>query len=143
MPTNWDTPLGRSDIARRAHEYTEQELENLIREARVTEPGWWKSPAGAFKFFLVLLGLVLLAAFVYQRLLLGVESRLAALLPNGAQLATALVAVVAAHREAARRNQHHFHTAHIAEHLNVGRPLPVELHRVARESRRRSCGCGL
>lgn len=73
---------------------TDRLVEQLIDEGRITRPNWWVSQRGRFGLFVVTLILCGLIALIYQVWL--TRGTASPTLPNGAQLATALVAAAAA-----------------------------------------------
>lgn len=73
---------------------TDKLVERLIEEGRITRPNWWVSQRGRFGLFVVTLALCAAASLGYQAWL--IQTAQPASLPNGAQLATALVAAAAA-----------------------------------------------
>lgn len=68
-------------------------IKRLISSGKVLGPKWWVSQRGRFGVFIVLLVACAVGALFYQRWLRGQSSPNT--LPNGAQLATALVVAVA------------------------------------------------
>jgi hypothetical protein len=80
---------GQINAQRLIAEHTDQLVERLIHEGKITRPNWWASQRGRFGIFVVVLALCALTSLSYQWWLLA-PGRPSSL-PNGAQLATALI----------------------------------------------------
>ncbi len=93
MESSADTHLQRANAQRLIAEQTDRLVEHLINQGKITRPNWWVSQRGRFGIFIFVLALCAVTALVYQWWL-SMPGRPPGL-PNGAQLATALVTAAA------------------------------------------------
>jgi len=93
MPSRAVTHSGQANAQRLIAEHTDRLVELLIHEGKINKPNWWMSQRGRFGIFVVVLALCALTSLGYQWWLLTLGSPSS--LPNGAQLATALIAAAA------------------------------------------------
>lgn len=88
------TLLDLAKAQRQIADETDTLIEQLILEGRISSPSWWVSQRGRFGLFVVALISCGVVAFFYQ-LWLNRRVSVSATFPNGAQVATALVAATA------------------------------------------------
>jgi hypothetical protein len=93
MPSRAVTHSGQANAQRLIAEHTDRLVELLIHEGKITKPNWWVSQRGRFGIFVVVLALCAITSLGYQWWLLTQADPSS--LPNGAQIATALIAAAA------------------------------------------------
>jgi len=84
---------GQANAQRLIAEHTDQLVERLIHEGKITKPHWWTSQRGRFGILVVILGICAIGSFYYQWWMSTLSN--SSNLPNGAQVATVLIAAAA------------------------------------------------